>query len=114
MKVIMRMVALAALAGFMLLRAWMGVLGLAQIVGADWAIAVGLALLLCRLVLPLQIAVLLGALTVWHWPLLLAVIVAAPRLILVLPGLISTFLAARRHPRPRWSGAPVVPTPPRA
>jgi len=33
----------------------------------------------------------------------LALIVAAPRLILVLPGLISTFLASRRHPRARWS-----------
>jgi hypothetical protein len=54
-------------------------------------------------ILPLQIAVLFGALTAWHWPPALAVIVAAPRLILVLPGLISTFLASRRHPRARWS-----------
>ena len=63
----------------------------------------GFALLLSGLMLPLRIAVFFGALAVWHWPVLLALIVAAPRLVLMLPGLISTFLASRRHPRPRWS-----------
>jgi hypothetical protein len=53
--------------------------------------------------LPLRIAVFFGALVLWHWPLLVALIVAAPRLVLMLPGLMSTFLASRRHPRPRWS-----------
>jgi hypothetical protein len=84
-------------------RLWIGVLGLAQVIGVGWAIAVVLGLLLWGFLLPLQIAVFFGALLVWHWPLLLALVVAAPRLVLMLPGLISTFLAARRHPRPRWS-----------
>jgi hypothetical protein len=48
-------------------------------------------------------AVFFGALALWDCPLLVALIVAAPRLVLMLPGLISTFLASRRHPRPRWS-----------
>jgi uncharacterized membrane protein len=103
MKNLIRFGALAALAAFTALRLWLAVLGLAQIVGLGWAIAVAASLLLLRLIWPLQIAVLLGALLVWHWPPALAVIVAAPRLILILPGLISTFLASRRHPRPRWS-----------
>jgi len=67
-----------------------------------WAIVLSMALLLSGFMLPLRIAVLCGALAVWHWPLPLAVIVSAPRLVLMLPGLISTFLASRRHPRPRW------------
>ena len=103
MKILIRIVLLATLAAFSLLRVWIGVLGLAQVIGVDWAIVVAVGLLLSGFILPLQIAVFFGAQTVWHWPLLLAIIVAAPRLILVLPGLISTFLASRRHPRPRWS-----------
>ena len=113
MRILIRIAALAALAAVTLLRVWLGVLGLAELIGVDWAIVVGLALLLCRLSLPLQIAIFAGALTAWHWPLLPALMVAAPRLILVLPGLISTLLAGRRHPRPRWSGPPAVQLPPR-
>jgi hypothetical protein len=103
MRVLVRIVALAALAAFALLRAWLAVLGLAELVGVAWGIALTIALLLVGLMLPVRIAVFFGALAVWHWPALLAVVVAAPRLVLMLPGLISTFLASRRHPRPRWS-----------
>ena len=102
MRIFIRIVGLATLAAFGVLRIWIGVLGLAQLIGMDWAVVLAAGLLLCGLLLPLRIAVVYGAVTVWHWPLLLALILAAPRLILVLPGLISTFLAARRHPRPRW------------
>ena len=103
MKIFSRMALLAALAAVTVLRLWIGVLGLAQVVGVHWAIVVALGLLLSGFLVPLQIAVFLGALMVWHWPLLLALIVAAPRLVLMLPGLISSLLASRRHPRPRWS-----------
>ncbi|MGC2463531.1 MAG: hypothetical protein WA446_21545 [Steroidobacteraceae bacterium] len=103
MGIFIRIVGLATLAAFGLLRVWIAVLGLAAVIGVVWAIAVAVGLLLFGFMLPLQIAVFFGAVTVWHWPVLPAVIVAAPRLILVLPGLISTFLANRRHPRPRWS-----------
>src|ERR1700676_5131145 len=102
MKIFMGIGLFAALVAFTLLRVWIGVLGLAQIFGLGWAIAVALSLLLLRWLLPLQVAVLFGALSVWHWPLALAVIVAAPRLVLMLPGLVSTLLASRRHPRPSW------------
>jgi hypothetical protein len=103
MKILIRVLLLLALAGFTVLRLWIAVLGLAQGIGVVWAVVLALALLLSGWLLPLQIAVFLGALMVWHWPLPLALVVAAPRLILVLPGLISTFLASKRHPRARWS-----------
>jgi hypothetical protein len=103
MRVLVRIVLLAALAAFELLRVWLGVLALAQLVGAGWAIVLAVALLLSGWMLPLRIAVFFGALALWHWPLLAALIVAAPRLVLMLPGLISTYLASRRHPRARWS-----------
>jgi hypothetical protein len=103
MRVLLRIVGLAALAAFVLMRVWIGVLGLAALVGPAWAIVLVAVLLLSGLMLPLRIAVFFGALAVWHWPVLLALIVAAPRLVLMLPGLISTFLASRRHPRPRWN-----------
>jgi hypothetical protein len=103
MKVLLRVALLALLAALSILRLWLATLGLAQLIGVDWAIALALALLLTGILWPLQIAVFCGALLVWHWPPLLALVLAAPRLILMLPGLISTFLAGRRHPRPRWS-----------
>ena len=103
MKVLLRVALLALLAGLSVLRLWLATLGLAQLIGVDWAIALALGLLLTGILWPLQIAVFCGALLVWHWPPLLALVLAAPRLILMLPGLISTFLAGRRHPRPRWS-----------
>jgi len=108
MKLLLRIGALALLAALTLLRLWLAVLGLALLLGPGWAILVVLGLLLTGLLLtgllwPLQLAVFFGAFMVWHWPLLLAFAMAAPRLILMLPGLISTFLAAKRHPRPRWS-----------
>jgi hypothetical protein len=102
MKLLLRIVLLALLAAVGALRLWLATLGLAQLIGVDWALALALGLLLIGMLWPLQIAVFCGALLVWHWPPLLALMVAAPRLILMLPGLISTFLAARRHPRPRW------------
>jgi len=108
MKVLMRVVLLALLAAVSALRLWLATLGLAQLIGIDWAIALALALLLSGILWPLQVAVFFGAFLAWHWPPLLALIVAAPRLILMLPGLISTFLAGRRHPRPRWSSVKPV------
>jgi hypothetical protein len=103
MRVLLRICGLAALAAFVLLRIWIGILGLAALVGPAWAIVLVAVLLLSGLMLALRIAVFFGALAVLHWPVLVALIVAAPRLLLMLPGLISTFLASRRHPRPRWS-----------
>jgi len=102
MKVLLRVALLALLAAVSVLRLWLATFGLAQLIGMDWAIALALGLLLAGILWPLQIAVFCGALLVWHWPPLLALLVAAPRLILMLPGLISTLLAGRRHPRPRW------------
>ena len=102
MKVLLRVVLVALLAAVSALRLWLATLGLAPMIGLDGAIALALGLLLTGILWPLQIAVFCGALLVWHWPPLLALVLAAPRLILMLPGLISTFLAGRRHPRPRW------------
>jgi len=103
MKLLLRIGLMALLAALTLLRLWLAVLGLAVLLGPGWAIVVLLVLLLTGVLWPLQLAVFFGALMVWHWPLLLAFAMAAPRLILMLPGLVSTFLAAKRHPRPRWS-----------
>lgn len=103
MKILIRIVGLLALVAFTLLRVWLSVLGLAEVIGLPWAIVAAAGLLLLGLRLPLRIAVFFGAVAAWHWPAALALLVAAPRLLLVLPGLISTYLAGRRHPRPRWS-----------
>jgi hypothetical protein len=64
-----------------------------------------LLVLLCA-VLELQwVLRILAAFALWHlahWPVWAAVLAAAPRLLLMLPGLITMWLARLRHPRPRW------------
>ncbi|HWG78059.1 MAG TPA: hypothetical protein VN660_14875 [Steroidobacteraceae bacterium] len=78
-------------------------IGLASLVGP---LAAAILVLFCA-ALELQWALrLLAAFALWrlwHWPVWAAVLAAAPRLVLILPGLITTGLARWRHPRPRWS-----------
>jgi len=95
---------LLGLAACTLLRLWLAVLALAVVIGTGWAMVTTLALLLAGVLWPLRVAVFFGALVLWHWPLPAALVIALPRLILVLPGLIATLLASKRHPRPRWTG----------
>jgi hypothetical protein len=77
--------------------------GLTHWLGAPWASALVLLVVLLRWTVLLQIGAALTLVTLWHWPALLAVIAVAPRLVTILPGLIRTWGASRRHPRPRWS-----------
>jgi hypothetical protein len=93
---------LLLLAACSLLRLWLAVLALAVAVGTGWALVAVLALLLAGLFWPLRLAVFFGALELWHWPLPAALVIAAPRLVLMLPGLVAAYLASKRHPRPRW------------
>jgi disulfide bond formation protein DsbB len=77
-------------------------LGLAALIGP---IPAAVAVLLCaalRLQWGLRILAALALWHLWHWPLWVAVPAAAPRLVLMLPGLITIGLARLRHPRPRW------------
>ncbi len=47
-----------------------------------------------------------GALLLWHAPVLLALLIAAPRAFTMLPGVVANLLARWRHPRPRWAPLP--------
>ena len=99
---VIRITALIALLAWRMARVWVGLLGLAQLLGLPWASALMALLLLSNAMLPVRLCAVFGAVWVWHWPGMVAVIFAAPRLVLILPGLISTWLALVRHPRPVW------------
>jgi hypothetical protein len=103
MQNLIRVALVLGLAACTLLRLYVAVQALALGLGLVWAVLAVVALLLSGWLWALRLAVLAGALLLWHWSLLPALLLAAPRLFLMLPGLISTFLASRRHPRPRWS-----------
>jgi hypothetical protein len=62
------------------------------------------ALILLRLTILVRIGVLLAAAYLWALPWVVALLLAAPRIPLMLPGLISTALGRLRHPRPVWRG----------
>jgi len=103
MKILIRIIGYAALIGFGATWLWACLAGLAIVLGMGWAL-LAIAVLLClRFFVVLQLAALAGAIAVWHLPVLLALFLAMPRLFLMLPGIVSTFLANRRHPRVRWS-----------
>ncbi|HWW19474.1 MAG TPA: hypothetical protein VNZ06_01600 [Steroidobacteraceae bacterium] len=77
--------------------------GLGLIAGIAWALLIAAALAWLRWTWLLRLAVCVGAVAVWHWPLVLALLLAVPRAPLLLPGLVSSTLASWRHPRERWS-----------
>ena len=47
----------------------------------------------------------------WHWPIWAAVLAAAPRLVLMLPGVITIWVARLRHPRAHWPAPGAAPLP---
>jgi len=104
-------VALLLLWAYRLGRCALALLALAHAFGSSWAILLVLVLLVVRLTWGIRLAAMAGLMLLWHWPWWVALPVAAPRLLLVLPGLSRWGLARLRHPRPRWS-APPLPEPP--
>ena len=94
--------ALTALALFRLGRAAIGIMGLWKLLGPAWAVAGLAALVLLRVTIPVRIGVVLAAVYLWAMPWTAALLLAVPRVPLMLPGLISTALARLRHPRPVW------------
>jgi hypothetical protein len=96
---------LIGLALFRLGRFVLGVCGLWVALGPLWALAAALLVLAFGTWLPLRVGVFLGAMALWHWPWFAALALAAPRLLLMLPGLVASALARLRHPRARWPAA---------
>lgn len=101
---------LIATAALIALAAWrlgcfvLGTLGLWQVLGAPWALLGAASMLLLRFTLPIRLGVFLAALQLWSLPWYAALLLAAPRVLLLGPGLISTALARLRHPPPVWRG----------
>jgi hypothetical protein len=102
-KALTRIIGLTGIAAFIAVQAWACLTGLAYGVGMVWALPIAAAALWLRLFRWLQLVVLLAAMALWHLPIWLALLLAVPRAFLMLPGYVSTYLANRRHPRPRWS-----------
>ena len=93
---------LIAVALFRLGQVVLGTIGLWQLLGPFWAVAGLAALILLHLTIPLRIGIVLAAVYLWGLPWIVALLLAAPRLPLMLPGLIAMALARVRHPRPVW------------
>lgn len=101
-RALMATAALTALALFRLGRAAFGIMGLWKVLGPAWAVAGLAALVLLRFTLPVRIGVVLAAVYAWYLPWTAALLLAAPQVPLMLPGLIATALARLRHRRPDW------------
>ncbi len=85
-----------------LVRCAVAAVGLMHWPGGGWGVAALLVAVCLRWTLPWQVAALLTLVRLWHWPILAALVCVAPRLVMILPGLVSSWLATLRHPRPRW------------
>jgi hypothetical protein len=96
---------LALIGAYRLTRCAVVWVGAAHALGAPWASALVLLAACARWTVLLQIGAAATLIALWGWPAPLALIIVAPRLITVLPGLIRTWGASVRHPRPRWSHA---------
>jgi hypothetical protein len=102
-KALLRVVSWLLLTAFAVLWLAACVTGLSLIAGLLWGVLIGAVLAWLRFSWLLQLAVGFGAWSAWRWPMAAAVLLAAPRIVLVLPGLVSSYLANLRHPRARWS-----------
>lgn len=102
--------ALAALAALRLARLGLATLLLLKFCGPVLAVVGLLAAVLLRLDWLVRAAAAAGAVLLWRWPLIAALVFAVPRLFTMLPGAVSTLLARWRHPRPRWQLPDVVPS----
>lgn len=101
---------MAVLWAFRLTRAVVALVGLAAWLGDAWAVLIVVLAAAARLHWVLRVAALLTLLLLWRWPWWAALLLAAPRLVLLLPGLINMAFARLRHPRPSWP-APAAPAP---
>jgi hypothetical protein len=108
MKSLIAITALSALAALRVARLIVGSIGLQHELGVFWAVIGAASLMLFRLSLPIRIGAFLALVSLWRWPWFAALIFAAPRLLLLLPGLWSTGMARLRHPRPLWRGVPTA------
>jgi hypothetical protein len=90
------------LAALRLLRLGLAILLLLKLWG-PWAAAAGVAaVVLFGLNWLVRVGALVGAVLLWHWPLVAGLAFAAPRLFTMLPGAIAHVLARWRHPRMLW------------
>jgi hypothetical protein len=103
--------AIAALAALRLARLGLATLLLLKVFGPVVAIAGLLAAALLSLDWLVRAGALIGAVLLWHWPVIVALVFAAPRLFTMLPGAVSTLLARVRHPRPLWQPLPPASAP---
>jgi hypothetical protein len=102
MKPLAPLAVVLGLAAFRLARALLGTVGLQYEFGWTVAVLGAASLVLFRFTAPVRIGAFLALTALWGWPWYAALLIAVPRLPLVLPGLISNALAKRRHPRPLW------------
>jgi hypothetical protein len=100
--------AIAALAALRLARLGLATLLLLKVCGPVVAITGLLTAVLFSLDGLVRAGALVGAVLLWHWPVIVALVFAAPRLFTMLPGAISTLLARARHPRPLWQPLPLA------
>jgi hypothetical protein len=107
------LVAIAVLAALRLLRLGVAVLLLLKLYGPVIAVLSLIAAVLLDLDWLPRIGALLGVVLLWHWPVMVALLFAAPRLFTMLPGTMAMLLARFRHPRPLWQPLAAGPAAPR-
>ncbi|HEX4376472.1 MAG TPA: hypothetical protein VHZ99_04905 [Steroidobacteraceae bacterium] len=103
MKWLLRVLALAGFIAFITIWLAAATAALAVPFTLAGAVVTVAILVLSRSFRALQLAALVGLIWIWRLPVLVAVLLAVPRIVLILPGLVATWLAGRRHPRLRWS-----------
>jgi hypothetical protein len=106
MKPVLAIVAVAALYAIRMARLVIGIIGLHHEFGMACAILGAACLLLFRFSWFIRLGAFLALVGLWRWPWFAALTFAAPRVLLMIPGLLSTAVAKWRHPRPLWRGVP--------
>ena len=106
MKPVIAIIAVAALIAIRVTRVVIGTIGLQHELGIACAIIGLAAVLLFGFTWFIRVGAFMALVSLWRWPWFAALLFAAPRVVLMIPGLLSTAVAKWRHPRPLWRGVP--------
>lgn len=96
-KLILGLIAILTFLLFTILQLCAGYVGIAYHLGALWAVVAVVLAVVFRFTLPITIGAFFGALNVWHWPFIFAVLFILPGLMMVVPGVLMLVISKLKN-----------------
>lgn len=97
LQIILGIIGALAFLSFGILQLCAGYVGIDYHLGAVWAVIAVILAVIFRFTLPITIGAFFGALHVWHWPFIFAILFVAPGLIFIIPGVLIMVISKLKN-----------------